>query len=117
MGSDTHKKRLRDQQLYQDSYVNELSDIVHKGKPNLMDRLKHGLSKDTYGTEYGPSAKAARDKAVVQRGYTAYNDEKVRKKTREAGAEERRESRGYKSGGSVRGCGIARKGHGKGTMR
>ena len=115
--TEKHKKRLSDQKKYQESYVNPLSDIAYRGKPNLMDRIKFGLSKETYGTEYGPSAKAIRDKAVDARGYEAYNDEKVRKKTREAGAEERREARGFKSGGKVRGCGAATRGLTKGKMR
>lgn len=44
-------------------------------------------------------------------------DEKSERKAADYASELQRETRGYKSGGMVRGCGIARKGHGKGTMR
>jgi hypothetical protein len=112
-----NEKRLADQKKYQESYVNPLSDVVHTGKTTAADRARFGLSESTYGTEYGPTAKNIRDKAERLAGYPAYNDPDVRQWTREAGAEERRESRGFKAGGKVRGCGAATKGLTKGKMR
>jgi hypothetical protein len=82
------------------------------GNPSALNKLIDG---DGYGTSRSAAARKAgndvseriyqkEDKTVGEAG----DDPRARKAMREAAAEERRESRGFKQGGQVRGYGAAR---------
>ncbi len=90
-----------------------------------LDFMRKKLGADDYGTSLGPSAKAAETQATAKAWKEGKSlremEPEVRKAMREAGAEERREARGMKKGGSVgsaskRADGIAQRGKTKGRM-
>jgi hypothetical protein len=95
---------------------------------NSLTRLQDAISGDSgYGTSRSPGARSAGDKKSEEiyrkEGKTVgevMDDERPRQAMREAAAEERREARGMKKGGSVtasrRADGIAQRGKTKGRM-
>lgn len=84
------------------------------GNPSALNKLIDG---DGYGTSRSAAARKAgsdaSERIYQKEGKTvgeAMDDPRARQAMREAAAEERRESRGFKKGGSVRGYGMARGG-------
>lgn len=123
-------KRLRKEEALKD--VSMLGLYKEKNVP-LRDKALHVLGEDDYGTSLSKGAMSAADKAAKQyreetsgagktRGQVDTEAMKVGRQTaRETAAEERREARGMKKGGSVssaskRADGCAVKGKTKGRM-
>ena len=91
-------------------------DYRYGTKTDMRKRIERALGVDDgYGTSRSDAARAAghdvADKIWKTEGKTAgqaIDDPRARQAMREAAAEERRESRGMKKGGAVRGWGKAR---------
>ena len=124
-------KRLRKQQeLEQENLDSEQMAKQASYRFGYPKKIRDAITGESdYGTELSPGAEAARNKAkrekfpslpFVKGSYTP-GDEDIMRAGREAAAEERREARGMKKGGSVssaskRADGIAKRGKTRGKM-
>jgi hypothetical protein len=118
-------KRTRLEEGLKNKNTYELS-ALRKGAPAQIRRMLGDTSYD-YGTSLGKGAKAAEtevsNKAFEEGKSLREMEPEVRKAMRETAAEERREARGMKKGGSVksksassRADGIAQRGKTKGRI-
>ena len=117
-------KRTRLEEELKDKNTYELA-ARRMGAPAQIRRMLGDTSYD-YGTSLGKGAKATEtevsNKAFSEGKSLREMEPEVRKAMREAAAEERREARGMKKGGSVKSAssradGIAQRGKTRGMMK
>ena len=114
-----NSRRLKEEKRLED--FSELGLVFNEDRGAINEPFKRSVARmvgkpdDGYGTSRSTGARYAAGKqqdAVWRKGDVtvgeASDDPSVRQARREAAAEERRESRGMKRGGSVKGWGKAR---------
>ena len=122
----TKKETKNEQRLREEKDLDKYNayGIEHNyNRKNLLNRLSDKLTgNDGYGTSRSAGAQYAADRAAKQMWDEGSSVGEIltsprrRQVMREAAAEERREARGLKKGGTVRGSGCERQGKTKGRF-